>query len=155
MTIETIPLTPYRSHKELKIALGVIFCLYLLSIIASLFSGVCSKNESASPAPPTEGADKESVAPALAKASYFSRIKQPLSKAIDVSTLVLGCTLCVVWAVLIVDMRELEIKLMHLHRPEEDVVAYDDTDADTWSNYHHDIDHIQEMVEDVVGNMVG
>jgi len=83
---------------------------------------------------------------------YYSG-DEPLSNIVDLATIVLGFWLCYTWIQVTISMTAAEYALKHLHRPEGDV-AYDDTDHDVWSVYHHEVIHAEHKIEAVIYGMV-
>jgi hypothetical protein len=84
---------------------------------------------------------------------HFWSGDEPLSNIIDMATIGLGFAICAIWARLVREMGAAENSLKHLHRPDGDV-TYDDTDHDVWSDYHHEVSNVEDLIASVLHSMV-
>mmetsp|Transcript_28856 Transcript_28856/g.48749 ORF Transcript_28856/g.48749 Transcript_28856/m.48749 type:complete len:683 (+) Transcript_28856:288-2336(+) len=153
MSIETVPLSPYHSTRILKWVLEFIFVAYLCHTMFDIFKRVrAHKSERETSSAPHFETMRKSWKTSV-YGLFASCNKEPLSNTIDLATVSIGVAICILWANLVFAMNEAETSLKKLHRPEGEV-AHDDNDADVWSLYHHDIVHIEHLVEEIIHNMV-
>mmetsp|Transcript_8139 Transcript_8139/g.9707 ORF Transcript_8139/g.9707 Transcript_8139/m.9707 type:complete len:107 (+) Transcript_8139:459-779(+) len=83
---------------------------------------------------------------------YFSH-EDWFGSWLDLSYIFCGIFQCIEWILFVQNLKVVEKHLQGLHRP-SGVVAYDDNDADVWSDYHHEIADIELEVGRAIENMV-
>mmetsp|Transcript_56874 Transcript_56874/g.106822 ORF Transcript_56874/g.106822 Transcript_56874/m.106822 type:complete len:727 (-) Transcript_56874:173-2353(-) len=152
MSIETVPLSPYHSRRVLKWVLEFIFVVYLCRTTFSIFKRIRAHKTERQTSSESQF-EKTSMSLKTSVYGLFASSDEPVSNVVDLVTVSIGVTICIVWANLVFAMNAAETALKTLHRPEGEV-AYDDNDADVWSVYHHDIAHIEHLVEEIIHNMV-
>ena len=142
MKIETVPISPYFYHPELKIVLESLFVGILVHFLVTKFKQVraCRAQQS-----------RSSWIGAITE--YFLQDSMALGSMVDLLAIGLGVSICVVWFRVVQEMATAEHELAHLTRP-DGVVEYDDTDHDKWSVYHHDVAHVEHLVAEVMHTMV-
>ena len=142
MKIETVPISPYFSHLELKIILEVLFGGIVVHFLVTKL-----KQIRACRARCMNSSWHEDIA------ESFLRGNKAVSNIVDAFVIGLGFSICAVWFQVVRDMVTAEDGLAHLKRP-GGVVEYDDTDHDKWSDYHHDVAHVEHLVAEVLHSMV-
>ena len=84
---------------------------------------------------------------------HFWSGHEPIGNVVDMVTIGFGVSICGTWLQVVFAMATAEDALVNLHRPTGDV-AYDDTDHDVWSEYHHDVTHAEHLIAAVINRMV-
>jgi len=152
--IETVTISPYFTMQALKLCLEVLFVGILLHLLYGEFQEIRGRKNHRKALLLWTGGGKNMM-PSWFQAfieHYYSG-DEPLSNIVDLATIVLGFWLCYTWIQVTISMTAAEYALKHLHRPEGDV-AYDDTDHDVWSVYHHEVIHAEHKIEAVIYGMV-
>ena len=142
INIETVPISPYFSHLELKITLEVLFVGILVHFLVTKF-----KQIRASQARCKNSSWRKAVTENLLRGNKAA------GNIVDVFVIGLGFWICFVWFRVVREMEAAEDGLADLRRP-GGVVEYDDTDHDKWSDYHHDVAHVEHLVAEVLHSMV-
>jgi hypothetical protein len=151
--IETVPLSPYFADKEFKIILEVLFVGILLHLLRTEYKEIRARRARRKALSLWAGSgQKKRMLWREAIVEHFWSGDEPFGN-VDLATMVLGFWIVAMWVVLVGQMAVAEAGLKHLHRPEGEV-AYDDTDHDVWSDYHHEVTHVEHLIMEVVHNMV-
>jgi len=152
--IETVTISPYFALQAVKLFLEGLFVGILLHLLYTEFNEIRGRRIQKKALLIWAGAGKN-MTPTWAQAiieHYYSG-DEPLSNIVDAVTVGLGIWITCTWIQVTIAMSAAEYSLKHLHRPEGDV-AYDDTDHDIWSVYHHEVIHAEHNVEAVIYGMV-
>jgi hypothetical protein len=155
MQVETVTLSPYFSQREFKLLLEILF----IGVLAFLFSTELQEIR-ARQGPQNAFATGASVSEKVAITTlgqaiieHFWSGHEPMGNVLDMVTVGLGVSICGTWLQVTFAMATAEDALVNLHRPTGDV-AYDDTDHDVWSEYHHDVAHAEHLIAAVINRMV-
>jgi hypothetical protein len=152
--IETVTISPYFALQGVKIALEILFVCILLHLLYTEFKEIRARKAQRKAALIWAGGGKNVESTwTQALVEHFWSGEDSMSNVIDAATIGLGIWLCVTWLQVTFAMSEAEYALKHLHRP-TGVVAYDDTDYDVWSVYHHEVTRTEHKVEGVIYKMV-
>ena len=157
LKIETVPINPYFADKEFKIILEVMFIIILAHLARTEHIEMRARRarRNAWALWTGTGTDETKRSHALkAVSEHFWSGEEPFSNVVDTAKTWLGIWIVVMWVVLVNEMGAAEDGLKHLHRPEGEV-AYDDTDHDVWSDYHHEVAHVEHLIVKVMRSMVG
>jgi len=154
MNIETVTISPYFSLQALKIFLEVLFVGILAQWLYVEFTEIRARKARRKAVTLWAGGGK-STEPTWWQAlvEHFWSGEEPVSNFVDIVTIGLGVWICATWMQVTFAMFDAEYALKHLHRP-SGVVAYDDTDHDVWSDYHHEVVYAEHKVETVIHGMV-
>jgi hypothetical protein len=166
--LDTVPISPYFENRWLKWPLELFFVVFLFHQTATAATLICTEKrmieESLKDAEGSLGAShppsRENLSRKHSKSTWLNSILRhfvagdtPLANCFDVAIILVGLILCVIWVLLTQNARIAESSMMALRRPDGDV-AYDDTDSDSWSLYHHDIAHVETKIERIIEDMV-
>jgi hypothetical protein len=149
MLLETIPLSPYFTNKWFKWSLEMLFVVFIIHLLFVEASEIYTEKQSASNADPKTTPTSWSTV----LRRHFVSGGASVTNIVDLITFSVAIALCAYWAMFVRDAENAEAAMMDLHRPDGDV-AYDDTDADAWSVYHHHIADVEELVEKMIVDMV-
>jgi len=149
--VETVTISPYFAKQAFKLTLEVLF----IGVLVYLLHTECHeiyvrKMELTNSA---EWAESHLSTWYHAVIEHFWSGHEPLGNAVDVTAIGIGIALCVIWLQVVFAMADVEHSLKHLHRPEGDV-AYDDTDHDVWSVYHHEVAYTETKIINLLSMMV-
>jgi hypothetical protein len=141
--------------QAVKLCLEILFVGILLHLLYTEFSEIRSRRIQKKALLIWAGAGKN-LTPSWLQAfiEHYWSGDEPLSNIVDAVTVGLGIWITCTWIQVTVSMTAAEYALKHLHRPEGDV-AYDDTDHDIWSVYHHEVIHAEHKIQAVIYGMVG
>ena len=151
MKVETVTISPYFAKQAFKLTLEVLFIMVLLYLLHTECHEIYERKKELMDS--AEWTETHLSTWYHAVVEHFWSGHAPLGNAVDVTTIGLGVALCVVWLQVTFAMADAEYSLKHLHRPEGDV-AYDDTDHDVWSVYHHEVAYTELKIADVLYKMV-
>jgi hypothetical protein len=152
--IETVTISPYFAMQAVKLCLEALFVVILAYLLFTEFKEIRARKVQKKALFLWAGGSK-SMSPTWRHAivEHFWSGDDPMSNVVDFSTIVLGTWICCTWIQVTIAMAVAENALKHLHRPEGDV-AYDDTDHDIWSVYHHEVIYAEHAIEIVIEGMV-
>jgi len=152
--IETVTISPYFAMQAVKLCLEALFVVILAYLLFTEFKEIRARKVQKKALFLWAGGSK-SMSPTWRHAivEHFWSGDDPMSNVVDLSTIGLGIWICCTWIQVTIAMAAAENALKHLHRPEGDV-AYDDTDHDIWSVYHHEVIHAEHAIEIVIEGMV-
>jgi len=151
MKVETVTISPYFTKQAFKLTLEVLFIGVLLYLLHTECHEIYDRKKELMNS--AERAETHVSAWSRAVVEHFWSGHEPLGNAVDLATIGLGVALCAMWLEVVFAMAKAEHSLKHLHRPEGDV-AYDDTDHDVWSVYHHEVAYTEMHIADVLYKMV-
>ena len=149
--IHTIPLDAYHSNKWFKVTLEVLFIGGLLYLFVAEVREIRGRRARRKAVALWTGKQVD-MTWAQATWEHYTG-EDALGNFVDVGFMAVGFTLCLFWGVVVGEIEVLANTLSELHRPDS-VVTYDDTDHDEWSEYHHEIGHIEELAEHAMDVMV-
>lgn len=167
VSLETVPLSPYFENRTMKFILEFLFGIVILKLAYTEFReirGRKSRRKALAVWMHKEDVETESTIKPFIRSpvirawlgavhEHYFGSEQPISNFVDLATVGLGIALGVLWLLLVKHCQTAEDALEGLRRP-NGAVAYDDTDADAWSIYHHDVVFVQDSVETVIKDMV-
>ena len=149
--IHTIPLDAYHSNKWFKVTLEVLFIGGLLYLFVAEVREIRGRRARRKAVALWTGKQVD-MTWAQATWEHYTG-EDALGNFVDVGFMAVGFTLCLFWGMVVGEIEVLANTLSELHRPDS-VVTYDDTDHDEWSEYHHEIGHIEELAEHAMDVMV-
>jgi hypothetical protein len=160
IVLDTVPISPYFSNKWFKWLLELLFVIFLFHQTASVATMVCAEKRTMGERLKESEQSLETLSPMQPKSTWLRSILRhfvtgntPISNCFDVAIIIVGFTVCVTWVLLTQNARIAESSMIALRRPDGDV-AYDDTDSDSWSLFHHDITHVETHIEKIIQDMV-
>jgi hypothetical protein len=155
MQVETVTLSPYFSQREFKLVLEILFIGLLVFLFSTELHEIRARLGLENAFAMGAGGSEKVAIMTLGQAivEHFWSGHEPIGNVVDMVTIGLGVSICGTWLQVVFAMATAEAALVNLHRPTGDV-AYDDTDHDVWSEYHHNVAHAEHLIAAVINRMV-
>ena len=150
MKVETVTISPYFAKQAFKLILEVLFIIVLVYLLHTECYEIYTRKKELIEYGPLKTHLSTWYHAVI---EHFWSGHEPLGNAVDLTAIVLGASISTTWLQVTFAMRKAEDSLQNLHRPEGEV-AYDDTDHDVWSVYHHEVADTEHLVADVMYRMV-
>ena len=149
--MEIVTISPYFAKQAVKLTLEVLFIGVLLYLLHTECNEIYERKKKLMNS--AEWAETNLSTWYHAVVEHFWSGHEPLGNTVDITAIGLGVALCVMWLRITYAMADVEYSLKNLQRPDGEV-AYDDTDHDVWSVYHHEVAYTEIKIVNLLSMMV-